>query len=372
VVTTDTAITGEDTAEGGPRPSGTNCGFGSASKALYYAVTIPVGEEVAVVADAAGDLVLFEQAACADTACAVSSDFPESLTLSHLFGTSPVTRFVGVRGYGSTSTYDITFTYATPVVAPNASCAAATPITASGSITGEDTATGGPRPSGTNCGFGSASKALYYAVTIPAGQQLAVTTDAPGDIVLFEQAACGDTSCTQYSDTPESLTLSNVFGTSPVTRIVAVRGYSSPSTYDITFTLSTPVVAANASCATAVVITADATITGEDTETGGPRPTGANCGTSTGNKALYYAVTIPAGAEVAVTTSTDGGPDLVLFEQAACGTDCLRNTDSPESLTLTNTGTSDVIRVVGVRGYSAAGGSFPGGVFDITFTYSAP
>ena len=137
-------------------------------------MTIPAGQQVAAVSTSSADLVVFEQAACGDMACAQSSDFPESLTLSNLFGTSEVTRIMGVRGYSSTPTYSITFTYTTPVVAPNASCATATPITATTTITGENTENGGPRVSGTDCGGGTSNKALYYAVTVPAARSVVV------------------------------------------------------------------------------------------------------------------------------------------------------------------------------------------------------
>lgn len=383
-VTADATFTGENTGVGGPRATGTNCGGGTGAKALYYAVTIPAGEDVTVQTTPTGDIVLFEQAACGDTACVASTDSsPERTILSNAFGTSEVTRIVGVRAFGAPATaptYDIQFTYSTPVVAPNALCMDATSITADSTITGEDTATGGPRATGANCGSGTGSKALYYAVTIPVGQEVAVQTTPMGDIVLFEQAACGDAACVASTNTsPERLTLSNVFGTTDVTRIVGVRASGTPvtaPTYGIAFTYSTPVVAANASCGTATLITETTTLTGEDTEIGGARPTGTDCGTGESNKALYYAVTVGAGQTVALRATPATGVDLVLFEMAACGDlDCTDSVDDGltsefEELTLTNSGTSDITRIVGVRGWGPPSSSFPGGTFDITFTYT--
>src|SRR5690606_35845930 len=157
-----------------------------------------------------------------------------------------VTRIVGVRASSAATSpapiYDIEFTYSTPAFAPNASCSSATPITTDAMIAGEDTGTGGPRPTGTNCGSGTGPRALYYAVTIPRGDQVAVQPmpSSGSDIVLFEQAACGDTSCATSTDSdPERLTLSNVFGDAEVTRIIGVRAFGSPTTpptYDIAFT----------------------------------------------------------------------------------------------------------------------------------------
>ncbi|NIS30526.1 MAG: hypothetical protein GWO04_11480, partial [Actinobacteria bacterium] len=66
------------------------------------------------------------------------SDTPEEVTVDNALGTAPRTYYVGVRGYSSstTGTYDLAVTYTTPVVAPNASCATATDVTADTTITG--------------------------------------------------------------------------------------------------------------------------------------------------------------------------------------------------------------------------------------------
>ncbi len=252
----------------------------------------------------------------------------------------------------------------------NDTCETAYAVTGDVTFSDEETADGGSRPMGTGCGGGSGNEALFYAVTIPAGQEVAMTTSTSDDLVVFELASCGLTTCAQSSDFPEALTLTNL-GTTDVTRIVGVRSWSSAddSTYDISFAYSTPVVAPNATCATATPITATTSITGEDTEEGGPRPSGSNCGGGGSNKALYYAVTLDPGDVVNVTTSTSG--DLVLFELGSCSdTNCLVSTDFPEALTLNNTGTAPTTIIVGVRGYSGPTGFFPGGPFDITFTYT--
>ena len=384
-VTADATITGQDTGLGGPRPGigGTSCGSGTGFKALYYAVSIPAGQAVAVNATPmGGTIVLFEQAACGNTTCTGSASSSTAATLNLLNPEAmAVTRIVGVRAsLEATSpapTYDIQFTYSTPTFAPNASCTNATPVTADTMFSGEDTGAGGPRPGGANCGTSAGARALYYAVTIPVGQVVSVTTTTTGNILLFEQAACGETNCITSTDTaPERLALSNLEGTTEVTRIIGVRASGTPTappTFGIAFTY-----VENASCETATLITGTRTIMGENTENGGPRPTGIDCRAGSSTRALYYAVTVPAGGgPVTVRATPATTVDLVLFEQAMCGdTDCTgsvdgNNTGGVETLTLTNTGTSDVIRILGVRGFNTPGSgvSFPGGAFDITFTY---
>ncbi|MBO6935654.1 MAG: hypothetical protein JJ863_11790 [Deltaproteobacteria bacterium] len=368
-ITADTTITGEDIADGGSRPMGTGCGFGSGNTALWYAVTVPAGQRVRAVASSSADLVVFSQSDCADSTCLGYSDFPEEITVDNATGATERTFYVGVRGYSSstTGTYDMAFTYTTPVVASNASCATATPIAAATTITGEDITQGGERPSGTGCGFGSGNTALYYAVEVPAGQRARVVATSSADLVVFAQNACADTTCVAANDFPEEVTVDNALGTSPRTYYVGVRGYSSSTTgtFDLAVTYTTPVVAANASCATATAVDATTTITGETITEGGPRPQGTGCGTSSGNSALYYAVEVPAGGSVAVTTT--GTFDRVMLFQDSCGaTTCTYRTDSsPEMGTLMNATASPVTRIVAVHNYSSSGS----GTFDITFTY---
>lgn len=123
--------------------------------------------------------------------------------------------------------------------------------------------------------------------------------------------------------------------------------------------------AANATCAGATAVTASTTITGEMSSTGGPRPMGSGCGTSSGNNALYYLVTIPAMTDVVVLTS--GTFDRVLLTQNACSdVDCTFRTDSsPERTVLSNDTASPVTRVVIMHNFSSSGS----GTYDISFDY---
>ncbi|MCZ7677914.1 MAG: myxococcus cysteine-rich repeat containing protein [Sandaracinaceae bacterium] len=124
--------------------------------------------------------------------------------------------------------------------------------------------------------------------------------------------------------------------------------------------------AANGTCATATVVSTDTVITGEQIAGGGAPPSGTGCGGGTGNRALYYLVTVPAMGRVAVQTTP--GFDIVLVTQDACSdTACTFSTDSaPEAASLVNATGSDVTRVVAVRPYYS---STTSGTFDIAFTY---
>lgn len=369
VVTANTTIVGGDTTLGGASPTGDGCGGGTGATALYYAVTVPPNQRARVVADSSADLVVFSQAACSDTTCTRSSDTPEELTVDNVFGATPRTEYIGVRGYGSSTTgiIELSVTYTTPVLADNASCAAATVLSAGTPISGELITEGGPRPTGTGCGSGTGATALYYEVTVPAGDRARVVADSSSDLVVFSQDACSDTTCTDSSDTPEELTLDNSLGTVPRTEYIGVRGYGSATTGTFDLRYGTIVVPTNVSCETATVVTSDAMFSDQLTEFGGPRPGATDCGGGSGVETLYYAVTIPAGDRVVVATAPSG--DIVLFELPTCGAAaCVAFTDSsPETLTYTNSTAAPVTHVFGVRPW----GSFSGTpAFGITFTYS--
>ncbi len=376
-ITADTTITGENPLLGGPRPSGTGCSStsGSGTTALFYEVTIPASTIVDVQTTPGLDIVLLTMDSCSATSCTSRTDSsPESASLFNLTS-SPITRIVVVENYSATAsgTYDISFTYSAATVAPNATCATATPITADTTIAGENPLDGGPRPTGTGCNptSGSGTTALFYEVTIPASTTVDVQTTPGLDIVLLTMDSCSATGCTSRTDSsPESASLTNVTS-SPVTRIVVVHNYSSTAsgTYDISFTYSAATVAPNASCATATPITADTTIAGENPLDGGPRPTGTGCNPTSGSgtTALFYEVTIPAETQVEVQTTP--GLDIVLLTMDSCSaTSCTSRTDSsPERATLSNPTSSPITRIVVVENYSATGS----GTYDISFAYSA-
>ena len=367
-ITSDTTITGEDISLGGPRPSGTGCGTSSGNSALYYAVTLPANTVVDVATTGTFDRVLLTEDICGAAACSYRTDSsPEGTTLMNTTG-SPITRIVVIHNYSSTGTgtYDIRFTYGA-ATASNSTCAGATAITTDTSITGENIVTGGPRPTGTGCGTSSGDNALYYAVTLPANTSVSVATTGTFDRVLLTEDTCGAAACSYRTDTsPEGTTLMNTTG-SPITRIVVIHNYSSTGsgTFDISFTYGS--FAANATCAGATAITSDTTITGEDISLGGPRPSGTGCGSSSGNSALYYAVTLPANTVVDVATT--GTLDRVLLTEDTCGAAaCSYRTDTaPEGTTLMNTTASPVTRIVAIHNYSSTGT----GTFDISFTYRA-
>lgn len=292
--------------------------------------------------------------------------------------------------------------------APNATCAAGTAITATTTLTGEDTRNGGASPTGTTCGS-AGSATLYYSVTIPAFTRVRVDVTPTGfDPVIKTEDACGAAACSARIDaggsgTAETTSLTNST-TTPVTRVVAVNGYSGAGgVYSIAFTYTVAacgngvvdagetcddmnvadgdgcssacaiesgytcsgapsaciLLAPNASCAGAIDLGSSGTSMG-DLRAGGARPTGTGC-TSASGPALWYAVTIPANSSTTIVATPTGTPswDPVISVNTSCAaTGCAQTRDAggsgaAETLSITNTSGAAITRVFAVGSYSA-------------------
>lgn len=379
---TAAGVTGVDLSLGGARPTGTGCSAGT-GPVLFYSVTIPANSETAVTATPTGspswDITLRSLADCSSGACLATVDVggsgaADTIRLANA-SSAAITRIIAVGGFTATvDTFDLSV--ANTPLAANAGCAGATAVSADATITGEDLAGGGPRPSGTGCGGGAGNRVLYYSVTLPASTRVEVTTTRPTagpDLVLFAQDACSEADCTASSDTPERITLTNTTAAT-VTRIVGIRGYNSTTTgtFDVAFAY-TPI-AANAGCAGAAPLGTG--VTGVDLSTGGPRPTGTNCGSSAG-PVLYYEVTVPADSITTVTATATGTTwDPTLRSVADCAGACLLHRDASssvnETIAFTNLTGSAVTRVIAVGADSTTNwGTFDLSAASVAITYAA-
>ncbi len=125
---------------------------------------------------------------------------------------------------------------------------------------------------------------------------------------------------------------------------------------------------ANATCAGATVVNAEATLTGVDLLAGGAPLRGTGCGAS-GTLGHFYSVTVDAG-RTAVVTVTSTTFDAAILRANECGaTTCSDLIDRvgpnrPEQLIITNTTDAPLTQIVHVRNTSASVGTY-----DITFSY---
>lgn len=248
-VTEASTYLGLSLALGGAQPTATRCGTGTSDRTLYYEVTLPPSSRVNVTTNGGSgtsDFVLFFLDSCGSAACSYSTNSsPERGELSNPTG-SPITRIVGVRSVSSPTPaqLDVSFAFESVVFAANASCATATPVTASTTFSALDLSVGGPQPTATSCGGGVSDRTRYYEVTVPPSSRLDVTTTGTGtgagDLVLFFLDACGSAACSFSTDSaPERGVIANS-GAAAITRIVGVRSYSSttPALAEIAFAIT--------------------------------------------------------------------------------------------------------------------------------------
>ena len=261
---------------------------------------------------------------------------------------------------------------------PNATCAGALELTAAGR-TGDDLRTGGARPTGTNCGS-SAGSVLFYTVTIPANTVATVTgtpTGAtPWDLTLRSLVDCAAGACLANVDSGGNGAADSirVFNTTsaPVTRVIAVGADSATTFGTFDLALTTAALAPNAGCGGAIDLGSTGIRTGETITNGASGPVGTGCGSVPGNT-LYYSVTVPALSIGTVRVTAVTGFNASVRTLADCAaTTCIGTTDAAstggnETVTINNSSTSAITRIVAVSAVGTGGA----GTFDIAVSTAA-
>lgn len=223
------SVTTPDTAIGGPRPTVTGCTGAGTGTVLWYSVTVPANSATTVTATGAGavDASIQSQDTCGAAACtaarnAAGAGLAETLTFTNATG-ADVTRVVAVGAAGATNGA-LNVTVASAALAPNATCAGA--VAATASFTTPDTAVGGARPMGTNCGTATGS-VLWYSITVPAGTQTTIVATPTGaDATIQVRDTCAATTCGSSVNAAtgtgaETLVVTNTTAAA-ITRVVAI------------------------------------------------------------------------------------------------------------------------------------------------------
>ena len=261
--------------------------------------------------------------------------------------------------------------------AANAECAAGVALSAGTPVMGDSTSGGA---SGTACLGGSWGPQLFYTVRVPAGQRAVVTATPAGapawSAVVRARAGCAATSCLAAA-------------TSPTAGAAAVARYDNRTAAPVDLSLSVastsgtsggafslavafepaPAAPANAACASARVLTAGATLTGEDASLASTR-LGGVCVAEAQGGSLFYRLSVPARATALVTATPRGGWNPVVRALDACDSrSCAASSntagaDQPETLTWVNADATarDIVLAVGSLDPSN------GGRFDLSAT----
>ncbi|MEI8258958.1 MAG: hypothetical protein WCJ30_25090 [Deltaproteobacteria bacterium] len=240
----------------------------------------------------------------------------------------------------------------------NARCTGATTLTAGTPVTGQDT-TLATQVLGSLCYPTGVGKALFYKISVPAGQTVLVTAtpSATLDPVLRFIASCTATACERFDDTasagaPEIGHWANT-GAAATDIIVAVSPYTrgADGTFDISATYVPS--ASGATCDGAALVPAGTTLRAQDlhlSETGAE----SRCLTSAAGYELFYRVSVPASQRLTVTATPTGTWNPVIRVLASCAaTTCLASGDAAtagavETLTYANAGAAPVEVVVAV------------------------
>jgi hypothetical protein len=349
--------------------------------ALWWRVTVPAGRRVIVTQRVSasssfyGTTGLAFVSACGAVSClgvasgttSSSSTLPRVLSWSNTGSTATMVYLVA---FGGPVPFQLSVSFEAPVA--HTTCATAMALTPGRPAAGQRFVDAG-EPA-TVCGSSVGTlPALYYRVSVPAGQRLDVSvTSAGASHITRLFTSCGAVTCLATgSNSSGSASVTRWANTATTAREVVVavsRGTVTDGlsgAFDVTPTLVTP--PANSRCTSPATLTSGAAVSGL-TENAGDAIT--DCASTT-YPALFYQISVPAGqrvvARLAVGSSFDGA--FVRIVQTCASVSCLGTISTYDGVAWwTNSGTTaqTVIVAVGAR---VAGVSYP---FTLTATVEAP
>jgi hypothetical protein len=278
------------------------CGSSSTVRSLFYAVDVPAGrrlvvaghrETVVSILDACGSSTCLgarwtNDGSSSSTSAAWTNSGASSrrviVTLSHYFDSS----FPAMLGANFTL----------DMLAPQGTCATAPTLNSGDTVAGASTQMSDQTFSPCE-GSSSTYPALWWRVTVPAGQRAVATLQSVpsfGAYGLAFVSVCGAASClasvplfSSGSSTPRTLGWTN---TASDARTVYLVAYGSVSPFDLSLNVAPPL--ANATCAGSVTLAPGVVRAGQRFVDAGE--TATSCTSAAASPALYYNVTVPAGA----------------------------------------------------------------------------
>jgi hypothetical protein len=358
---------------------------------LWYRVRVPAGRVLSVTAVSDPSLrppVIRLYDSCAAVACRAGSSTASdgrTVTLRSANATAADQEvFVAVSSLGQGLPARFTLLTGLSPAPTNLTCARATPVRDGASLSSQDPSAGvdpqAPCPG--QLGVPTVP-AIYYTAVVPAGQSLFATATPEGAVRSQAQVriipACGSAVCLAASTPSGGAATASWFNGGTTEQPVVVSLGSAPAgagdRFTMTFRIRPP--AMNAACATATRVADGTTLRAENlADARAPSPW---CATPSGaGNALYYAVRVGPGEQLAVRASNAGGtfpvPTLRLSNgcaSAAClGTST--NVGGPTSgaqLSYVNTSGAAQELVLSVDAGNAAVAAFR---FDLTVSVALP
>jgi hypothetical protein len=323
--------------------TGTGCTSSSSGADRSFLVPVPAGQRATIVAqpDAGFDLSLAlasSTANCNARTCISSTNAGTTGTAERLVfvnrATTPVDLQAIVDGVSSTviGNFDVSVTYDTPPTGDV--CENAIPLTPGTPLIGESIAnhTNDYTGSGTGCAGTFAGLDRVYSLTVPANSRLSVTS-TPGSTLntslslVAGNVACGTRVCLANADgsgngTPDILNWANFSNQpAPVFIIVDSSAGSTSTVFDIAATVTA--VPAGDRCQDAEVLSTNMSVPGTTVGFGNEYGSGTNCSIANAGPERVYAVDVPAGQRVTVTSVAGAGfnPSLSLLLGPAANCD---------------------------------------------------
>lgn len=355
----------------------TRCGTSGTIRSLFYAADVPAGRRLVVTGQR--DTIVSILDGCGSSTCLGTrwpTDGLSTSTSAAWTNNTASTRRVIVtlaNYFDSSSSYTLGASFAINMTAPQATCATA-PLIANGeTVAGASTQLSDQ--TFTPCDGGGPTPALWWRVTVPAGQRLVASLQPSastfGSYGLAVISACGAVSC--LASVPViSITGPRVVGWTNAgadSRTVYLAAFGSVSPFDISVSIAPPV--AHATCAQRLALTSGVVQAGQRFVDAGEGATSCTSGVAT--PALFYEVTVPSGQRVDVTVVGTGGTHFTRILPACGAVSCLASSGSLSSMTSVtrwlNTDSSPRSVVIAVSRESNSGQQ---GAFDITASIIAP
>ncbi len=363
---------------GGGAPS-TSCSAFNNGRQLFYSYVVPANSTTTFTATPTGTpawnpfLRVFGDCMSAG-ACLVTASGPAGMpTVARLENRGAMDRTV-VVSVGSTTAFNggafnLTGTSVLlPPAPPNATCAMPQALTLPAMGVPGTTTNGFETRSSVSCATSTIGGPLvYYSAMVPAGRalQFRVTpTTMTFNPSVRAFLGCTPTSCADFRDTagvgqPETVNyLNSTMADQTVLFAVGSTTAGQSGDFRVDATLL-PATAPNTTCATARALTAG--VTPVQLQHAATEPSIAMCESVATGPVLYYSLTVPAATRATITATPFSrlvNPVLRLRSDCA-STECVASSDvnfsgSPESLAITNTGSTPVSYVLEVGSTSTS------------------
>jgi hypothetical protein len=292
------------------------CGSSATVRSLFYAVDVPAGRRVVVTGHR--DTVVSILDACGSSTCLGarwSNDGSSSSTSAAWTNSGAGSRRVIVtlsHYFESSFAATLGATFSLDMLAPQGTCATAPTLNSGDTVAGASTQMSDQ--TFTPCeGSSSTQPALWWRVTVPAGQRAVATLQTASSFAAHGLAfvsACGAASClasvplfSSGSSSPRALGWTNATSDARTVYLVA---YGAVAPFDLSLNVAPPL--ANAACAGSMTLEPGVVRAGQRFVHAGEAAT--SCTSAPAAAALYYNVTVPAGQRLDVTVISAGANHL--------------------------------------------------------------